>query len=258
MGRNLTKEELTTHKEAALQRLDAYMTSLIENSDPKIRSKSDKLSYWIEDWTTFLTYEPEFSPKSLRRYKRGEIIKAHLGYNVGSEEGGLHYCVVIDKDNSKNSPVVTVVPLTSVKSKTDLKHLHKGNVYLGNELFTNLSSKITLTKNNLLVTIKTLQETIDKVDTSSGWVRRDIYEQLKTEVELAEKEKDLLERMKREVSKMKMGSIALVPQIKTISKIRIYDPKTNFDILSNLKLSNEKLDLIDNEILHNFTGVKNV
>jgi len=64
--------------------------------------------------------------------------------------------------------------------------------------------------------------------------------------------------MKTEVSKMKMGSIALVKQIRTISKIRIYDPKTNFDILSNVKLSNERLDMIDNEIIKNFTGCKNI
>lgn len=62
--------------------------------------------------------------------------------------------------------------------------------------------------------------------------------------------------MKREVSQMKIGSIALIGQIKTISKIRIYDPKTNYDILSNVKLSNEKLDLIDNDIMHNFTKGK--
>lgn len=258
MGRNLTKEELIAHKDMALQRLNAYMTSLIEDSDSRINSKSDKLSYWLEDWTTFLNFESEFSPQSLRRYKRGEIIKAHLGYNVGSEEGGLHYCVVIDKDNSNNSPVVTVVPLTSVKSNTDINHLHKGNIYLGNELFTNLNSKITLTKNNLVVKVKALREFADGVDTSSGWIRRDIYEHLKKEVEIAEKELDLLDRMKKEVLKMKTGSIALVSQIRTISKIRIYDPKTNFDILSNIKLSNEKLDLIDKEILHNFTGTKSV
>ena len=47
---------------------------------------------------------------------------------------------------------------------------------------------------------------------------------------------------------MNKGSIALVSQITTISKIRIYDPKTNFDILSKIKLSNENLDLIDAEL----------
>ena len=53
---------------------------------------------------------------------------------------------------------------------------------------------------------------------------------------------------------MKTGSIALVNQIRTISKIRIYDPKTNFDVLSGVKLSNEKLDLIDHELLSLYTN----
>lgn len=54
--------------------------------------------------------------------------------------------------------------------------------------------------------------------------------------------------MQREIQNLKKGSIALVNQITTISKIRIYDPRKNHDILSGKKLSNEKLDLIDNEI----------
>ena len=54
---------------------------------------------------------------------------------------------------------------------------------------------------------------------------------------------------------MKRGSIALVNQITTISKIRIYDPKTDHDILSGIRLSNEKLDLIDDEIQKKFTNI---
>lgn len=255
MGRNLTKEELIIHKDMALQRLDAYMTSLIEDSDPRIKSKSDKLSYWLEDWTTFLSFESEFSPRSLRRYKRGEIIKAHLGYNVGSEEGGLHYCVVIDKENSPNSPIVTVIPLTSVKKKTDLKHLHKGSVYLGNEIFTNLNSKITHTDKKLSARVTKLA---GPISTLSNAPSQEEIEEIQRELDVCNRELELIKRMKKEVQKMKIGSIALVSQVRTISKIRIYDPKTNFDILSNVKLSNEKLDLIDNEILHNFTGIKSV
>ena len=54
---------------------------------------------------------------------------------------------------------------------------------------------------------------------------------------------------------MNRGSIALVNQITTISKIRIYDPKTDHDILSTIKLSNEKLNLIDAEIQRKFTNL---
>ena len=87
---------------------------------------------------------------------------------------------------------------------------------------------------------------------------RETYDAIFKKINKLEKEMDMFQRMKTEVSKMKMGSIALVKQIRTISKIRIYDPKTNFDILSNVKLSNERLDMIDNEIIKNFTGCKNI
>lgn len=44
---------------------------------------------------------------------------------------------------------------------------------------------------------------------------------------------------------MKYGSIAIINQIRVVSKQRIYNPKTEFDILSGIKLSNENLNLID-------------
>lgn len=256
MGRNLTKEALENHKENALQKMETYIDSLINDSNPKVNGKADKLSYWLEDWITFLNFEKEFSPSSLRRYKRGEIIKAHLGYNVGSEEGGLHYCVVIEKNNSKNSPVLTVVPLTSLKQKNDINHLHKGCIYLGNELFTSLMSKISFTEKSIVTKIAELTSAVgalSDVDTENAQKERD---RISYELEVCSKNVNMLDRMKKEIVKMKFGSIALVGQIHTISKIRIYDPKTNFDILSKVKLSNEKLDLIDKEIVANFTGNK--
>ena len=68
-------------------------------------------------------------------------------------------------------------------------------------------------------------------------------------------ELSFLARMQAEVLKMKQGSIALINQITTVSKIRIYDPKTDHDILSGIKLSNEKLDMIDDEIRKKFTNL---
>ena len=255
MGRNLSKDELIQHKDKAIKKLDAYITSLINDTDQKTRGKSDKLSYWLEDWSTFLEFESNFSPNSLRRYKRGEIIKAHLGYNVGSEEGGLHYCVVLDKNNSKNSPVVTIVPLTSVKEKTDLNHLHKGSIYLGNELFRSLNSKISTLQKAIVDEINDLEKLGAEFPNSIDDATEMMSEIVRRTMD-ASKEEKLLRRMRSEVLKMKIGSIAIVSQVRTISKIRIYDPKTNYDILSNIKLSNEKLDLIDKEVIQNFTGHK--
>ena len=47
---------------------------------------------------------------------------------------------------------------------------------------------------------------------------------------------------------MKKGSIALISQITTMSKQRIYDPKVSSDILANLRVSDSTLNLIDAKI----------
>ena len=65
MGRNLTKEELKRHKEKALAKMEHYIDSLINSPVSKTRGKADKLSYWLEDWSTFLDFESRFSPASL-------------------------------------------------------------------------------------------------------------------------------------------------------------------------------------------------
>ena len=241
------------HKQKALDHFNSYMDGLISSDDSRMQGKADKLSYWMDDWTNFLEFEPTFSPASLRRYKRGEIIKVHLGFNIGSEEGGLHYAVVLDKNNSVNSPVVTVVPLTSPKPHVDVSKLHKGSVFLGNELFTSLSAKVTALQRISDADRKRLHAMVGDFQHVMSAPDSEIDEALER-LELLGKKCTLLERMKKEITKMKTGSIDLVGQIRTISKIRIYDPKTNFDVLSNVKLSNEKLDLIDHEIIALYTG----
>ena len=60
------------------------------------------LTYWLNDWNEkFLKNEKQFDPKKLIKYRRGNIVSVHLGYNIGSEQGGLHYGLVIDNNNEK-------------------------------------------------------------------------------------------------------------------------------------------------------------
>lgn len=240
-----TKEDLILHKQNALNELNTYIDTLIESADEKLNGKADKLSYWLEDWSTFLNFEHEFSPLSLRRYKRGEIIKVHLGFNVGSEEGGLHYAIVLDKQNAKSSPVITVVPLTSVKSTTNLSRLKRGNVFLGNELYTNLYAKSKAINDQLEKEVELLNEMLSQAHQEDSPEKTT---DISRRIDDAVNELYLLRRVDSEIRKMKRGSIALVNQITTISKIRIYDPKTDHDILSGVRLSNESLDKIDSEI----------
>lgn len=250
MSRQRTDEELNKHKEDALSSIGNYLDSLIKNNDPKIKSKADKLSYWFETYIDYLEKEKTFDPKKRKSYKRGEIIKVDLGYNVGSEEGGLHYCVVIDKKNPLTSPVITVIPLTSVKSHTDTEELKTGRVYIGNELFVNLSSSINMLQRKTTDSLNKLEGEIAEIKEPG----KTALNEMKEEINEIRKVMSKLVRMKKEILKMKQGSIALIGQITTISKMRIHNPKNSNDVLSGIKLSNEKLDMIDNEIRKLYTN----
>lgn len=264
MAKKKTKEEIQLHSQNALKTLESLLNSYIESEDYSIVSKADKLSYWLEAYSRLLKNETTFIPSKLKRYKRGEILKIDLGYNVGSEEGGLHYCIVLDKNNSIHNPVITVVPLTSVKPTTNLEKLRPGSIYLGNSLYITMFTKLsslekvfTQESKKIINHCDALEEVIQKAllenseDNPSEEALKFIFEELakiKEEAADTNAKKAFIEKVLAEISKMKQGSIALISQITTVSKLRIYDPKTSRDVLSGIRLSNENLDAIDEEI----------
>lgn len=255
MSRGKKVTELIHHKEASINLLATYIDNLINNnsSDEKekadLKKKADLLCYWVKDYVNFLKKEHSFNPKKLKRYERGEIVKVHLGFRVGSEEGGLHYAVVLDKDNALSSPTLTVVPLTSVKEKTDVNNLHKGNVYLGNELFNSI-----ILKSNAV--IKSTQCLLAECKEQLKNISDDNIDEINDKIDKLSKQLLLTNRIRNEANKMKRGSIAIVSQVVTISKIRIYDPKVSEDVLAGIKLSDVSLNKIDKEIICNFTKVE--
>ena len=212
------------HKQKALNKIESLLTYYIENNNLK---KVNLLSYWFEDFTKYNLEEENFNPKFLKKYKRGSIIKANLGFNVGNEEGGLHYCVVLDKSNALSSGTLTVIPLTSIKEN---KKYNSSTINLGNEIYLNL------------------KKICDKMSQKLSQEYQDIWRLPAEKVEQFNVDFKYIKKVEKEIEKMKKGSIALVSQITTISKQRIYDPKTNSDILSNLRVSDDTLDLIDTKV----------
>lgn len=212
------------HKQMALNQLDSLLNYHIENDNFK---KANLLSYWFEDFAKYNLAEEKFDPKLLKRYKRGSIVKANLGFNIGNEEGGLHYCIVLDRKNALSSGTITVVPLTSIKEN---KKYNKSCINLGDEIYLNLKNICS----NMSQKLSKEYEDIWKLPTER--------------VEQFNEDFKYIKKVENEISKMKKGSIALTNQITTISKQRIYDPKTSSDILANLRVSNNTLDLIDSKL----------
>ena len=221
-----SKDEIVFHVEVSLRQLKKLMISYTNNKETI--SKADKLAYWLEDYSRLLSFEDDFNPNYLKSYHRGDVIKVNLGYNIGNEEGGLHYCIVIDRFNPKSSGIVTVIPLTSYKGKS----LHYSSVFLGNEIYLNFKEKYD----------KLMLELSQKINSIN--VENSTQEEIKSALDnLA-----FAKKVNSEMSKMKKGSVALISQITTISKQKIYDPQKKSDVLSDLRISDKSLDLINEKI----------
>lgn len=278
-------------KEIAIESMSDYLNYLDAKGE---QEKISKLSYWMEDYFRYLKFEETFNPKKLKRYERGDVIKVGLGYNVGSEEGGLHYAIVLNKSNAMSSKILNIIPLTSMKGsncritdydvelgneiymKLHEKHeklFKKGGEELENQIkrFNKIRDEISLVVclinkiKDVELNEKELKDIDDKIKELNSYIGKkdlpvetkarellNIYnsscEDMVKSLEYHKKQVEYLKSIGKEIDKMKEGSIALVGQITTISKIRIFDPRNNSNVLTGIKLSSESLNKIDEKL----------
>lgn len=173
-----------------------------------------------------ILYEDNSSNKTYKTYKRGTIIKADFGVNLGSEMSQVHFAIVLNNhDNPKNN-VLTVVPLTSKKGKYNLN--------LENLVIEKLIDKIN--KELLGVGISEEFRLADENIKLSNSVK-------------VEKLYTLLSYYKSNVK----NTYACCSLITTISKTRIFKPINEYDIIGKERCSSEVMDKIDSEIIKKFT-----
>ena len=222
------KNNVILHKDNSLNRLDLSFLKHIELSEYK---KSELLAYWIHDFAEYHDEERTFNIAKSGIYSRGDVIKVNLGFNIGNELGGLHYCIVLNKyDNSRNG-ALNIIPLTSRK---DNKKYDSSSVNLGKELYNIFQSKIEKEK----LKLQQILVELEKIKNIPINIQSTI-----------EKEQKYIAKMEKEIGKMQKDSIALINQITTISKQRIFKDT----VRRNVKISNNSLDLIDKQITKFFT-----
>ncbi len=251
--------------------LEKYLLNLCDKSEKK-QKKAELITYWIRDYKNYLDFEEVFTPKKLKNYERGDVVKVNFGFNIGNEEGGLHYAVVVDNCSTQTTGVVTVIPLSSIKAEEEDS---KYTILIGNDLYCIMENKYNSCINTYNESINRLSIELDKYQIerleytksfeelkSSGEYTfekiNDIEEKqariksnidrLILEVNECKKKKTYIKKIKKEFDKMKSGSKALVGQITTVSKMRIFNPRHDDDILANVKLSPTQLDKISEKI----------
>lgn len=73
---------------------------------------------WVKEHYKYFREENNISKKTnYTKFKRGEVVRLNFGFNVGSEIGGLHYAVVVEKDDSIKDSTIVVVPLSTFRKK---------------------------------------------------------------------------------------------------------------------------------------------
>ena len=194
------------------------------------------LSCWLSEYSQYIKQERTFKPQFLKRYKRGEILKVNFGYRLGAEEGGPHYAVVLDKANSPYSDIVTVLPLSSKKPT------NKPNKYtldLGEEIYLLLKYKAD----------NAFSRSITNISISPNPATPGQEISVSVEIDYS-KTQAILD----EINTMKEGSIALISQITSISKMRIIKPLRTTEALSGICLCSDSLDKIDSRIRDLYLG----
>lgn len=258
MSKALTKDEIINTKKASIRKLNNYLEGCINDPNPDTQKKAYLISSWLNQFISFTSFEEKFDPTKNISYKRGNVVKVNLGFNVGCELGGPHYAIVIDKNNKHSADTLTVIPLISVKSN---KKPYERDVLLGNELFNMLDSRVktTLTEleerqrncktlfqstNSILEELKSCGNVAsDKLETIAN-VLNDVIEESNSIAD----EIINVKRWNNEVSLMKEGSIARIEQITTVSKMRIWIPKNTSDVLYNISFSENTMKRINDKL----------
>ena len=271
MASGRTNEEIGLYTAQVIQELEDYLNSLVKHGEPKDK-RADKIDQWIESWTKYLKREQEFNPRSLPLFKRGSVIVVDLGFNVGSEYGGIHYAIVLNKRDSRRNHLLHILPLTSIKEKTDLEKLKYYQLSLSDEIHRLLIQKaikglqtIEAKRNSCINEIHLLNNKLAEIESLANEQQKDpdtnpkLESYLETEISNVKlKQEELekivnqitsqsiyIEKLVEKISKLKKGSIALLNQVTTISKLRILDPINQRSFFNDIVLSTETLDIID-------------
>lgn len=266
MSKVKTNDEILQHKNDVLNNFSSFMDDLVNSGDSTNSKRVDLISYWIKDFQLYLSQEKTFDAAKIKSYKRGDVIKVNLGFNIGSEQGGLRYAIVLDKDNKHNSKTLTIIPLTSIKEE---KKVYERDIPLGKELYNRLKSKYDSTaealkkrteectsgieqaQNLLDIVSFTCQSENKEPDTKITILKNHLTELIDSQKALLsqlQEEEASLKKINMELHRMKEGSIAKIEQITTISKQRIYDPRKSADVLSGIRFSDTAMDKINEKI----------
>lgn len=265
------KDSLLLKIDELFEDFSKILKTNIDNGGKEYK-KSALLYYWLRDYKNYIKNEKAFDPKYLPEFTRGSVVNINFGFNVGSEFGGLHYAIVLANSSPKN-PNLIVLPLKSLKK--DITELNKHELFLGNELYNRLYGNYIALYSYLINLSKELIQRKESSENRRNTLVQIIHEHeiqpsellsliedfakeindIAKQLNQAEKNLETLNRIAKELKKLKTGSVAQMSQIQTISKMRVQNPTNKQDILYGIKVSSDSLQAIDKKICEIYTNI---
>ena len=199
---------------------------------------------WCFEYSKFLRNEvnerkgnDKSKKKYYKSYKKGTIIYAKLGINIGREFSGNHFCVVLNKKDSNLNPILTVVPLTSSSTRY--------NIEIKEEI---LQLATTLLYKQSKIIADKLIEQITQIEASENPNDPHL---LKVTKQLENESNQLFKVYDRYERYRDTKTYANILNITTISKDRI-TKINNFDPSGEMIYSQDTMNKIDGSISNRF------
>lgn len=240
------KDEVIAAKKSAIRKINNTLESYISDGNNQNLKKVQLISKWLSDFSNYILFEDKFEAAKNIAYKRGDIVKVNFGFNIGSELGGVHYAIILDNSNKHNADTVVVVPLSSYKPG---KTLYERDLYIGSEFYALVDGRTSRLHNEAKEKLRELNQTISVLEKhKSDADASELLEHINKQVTDLDKKIKFVNKCNAELSMMKSGSIVKIEQIRTISKMRILDPKNVRDVLYGIHLSDATMDKITDKI----------
>lgn len=104
-----------------------------------IYQSKDRKFIFLPEWLEFMTnsFNKEINVRKnkskllYKKYKRGAIVRVNFGTNIGSEMSGIHFGIVVTKNDNESNRTLQVIPLSSKGGKF--------RVAINDEVFKNVS-----------------------------------------------------------------------------------------------------------------------
>ena len=242
MSKRMATDELQRHIEEAVGELHRLLNSWLDSTEETDQKRAQIMAYWVKTYTGMIRRESDFNPASIPRLTRRQIVNVDFGFRVGSELGGLHYAVVLDKKNSVNGDTVTVIPLGSMKERYKAS---RNRVVLEDGIYNVLGAKVEQQ-------LAEAQSIVDSVSTDKNLQAMDSAARMDEAMRrfaVAKSKLDNADASVKKMSKLKQGSIANISQLTTVSKLRIKEPTTPQSVLYGIKVSERDMEQIEKALV---------